>query len=127
VSDPFRDHAILHRQIARLRAVLRVLFVLVCVAKPELHRVRTPAADEERLLQAVDRTSGVLGLRRLLSLFGLSAARLHAWRVAAGACALEEQPACPRSSPQRLTLSEVSRLRFLVTSDDDLARASRED
>jgi hypothetical protein len=44
--------------------------------------------------------------------------RVHAWRVAAAACQLEDQTSCPKTSPQRLTPSEVSRLRSLVTSDD---------
>jgi transposase-like protein len=73
-----RQNAVLKKQVGRLRAVLRVLFVLFRVLKPDLARLRIPASDKERLMRAVDRTRGVLGLRRVLSLFGLSAARLPA-------------------------------------------------
>lgn len=108
----------LEGRLARLRAVLRVLFVLFRILKPDLARLRVPAAEKLRLLRAVDRTRDVLGLRRVLALFGLSAARLHAWRVAAKACHLEDQPSCPRSSPQRLTPAELLAMRRLATSDD---------
>jgi putative transposase len=118
VPQLLRENAVLRKRVARLQAVLRVLFVLFHIVQPDIHRLRVPAADKERLLRAVDRTRGILGLRRVLSLFGLSASRLHAWRVAAAACQLEDQPSCPHASPQRLTPSEITRLRGLVTSDD---------
>jgi putative transposase len=38
--------------------------------------------------------------------------------VAAKACQLEDQPSCPRSSPQRLTVSEILTMRRLATSED---------
>jgi putative transposase len=113
-----RRIALLEKRNARLRAVLRVLFVLFRVLKPDLARLRIPALDKSRLLRAVDRTRGVLGLRRVLSLFGLSASRLHSWRVAATACQLEDQPSCPHTSPQRLTPAEVGRLRVMATSPE---------
>jgi transposase InsO family protein len=113
-----RENALLKKRLRRLRAILRVLFVLFRIVKPDLAHLRIPAPEKESLLRAVDRTRGPLGLRRVLSLFGLSAARLHAWRVAAAACQLEDQPSCPKTSPQRLTAAEVLRLRQIVTSDD---------
>jgi transposase InsO family protein len=60
----------------------------------------------------------VLGLRRVLALFGLSAARLHSWRVAAAACQLEDQPSCPLTSPQRLTPREIQTMRSMATDED---------
>jgi hypothetical protein len=102
----------------RLKAVLRVLFVLFRILKPDLSRLRLPAPEKERLLRAVDRTRGVLGLRRVLALFGLSAARLHSWRVAAAACQLEDQPSCPLTSPQRLTPREIQTMRSMATDED---------
>ncbi|MSR47664.1 MAG: DDE domain-containing protein, partial [Planctomycetes bacterium] len=63
-------------------------------------------------------TRSVLGLRRVLAILGLSAARLHAWRTAAKTCQLADQSSCPNSSPQRLTPVEVSKLGTLVTSPD---------
>lgn len=102
----------------RLVAVLRVLFALLRTLQPDLSRVRVAAADKARLLRAVERTRGALGLRRVLAILGLSPSRLHAWRTAALACDLADQPSCPGSSPQRLTPKEVSAIREMVTSPD---------
>lgn len=117
-AAPRRRIEQLEGRLARLRAVLRVLFILFRILKPDLARLRVPAAETARLLRSVDRTREVLGLRRVLALFGLSAARLHAWRVASKACQLEDQPSCPRSSPQRLTPAEIVAMRRLATSED---------
>jgi len=102
----------------RLTAVLRVLFVLLRTLAPDLSRVRVTAPDKVRLLRAVERTRSVLGLRRILAVLGLSAARLHAWRNAAMACQLEDQSSCPNSSPQRLTPTEIAKIGAMVTSAD---------
>lgn len=117
VAELQRQNAVLRARIARLQAVLRVLFVLFRVVHPDLSRLRVPASHKEQLLRAVERTRGVLGLRRVLAILGLSPARLHAWRVAAANCCLEDEPSCPRSSPQRATPTEISRVRQMVTAD----------
>ena len=109
---------VFEQRIRRLRAVLRVLFVLFRILTPDLSHLRVPAAEKSRLLRAVERTRDVLGLRRILVLFGLSAARLHSWRVASRACQLDDSPSCPRSSPQRLTPAELLLMRGLATSDE---------
>jgi transposase InsO family protein len=108
----------LERRCRQLLAVLRLLFALLRVLKPDLARRRVAEPDKARLLRAVDRTRGVLGLRRVLSILGLSPSRLSSWRRAAMACELADQPSCPGSSPQRLTPAEVSSMRELVTSPD---------
>jgi transposase InsO family protein len=108
----------LEKRYRRLAAVLRVLFALLRILNPDLTRLRVPAPEKARLLRAIERTRSVLGLRRILGVIGLSAARLHAWRTAALACQLEDQSSCPNSSPQRLTPGEVSKIRELVTSPD---------
>jgi hypothetical protein len=110
--------AVLEKRCGRLRAVLRVLFVLFRIVKPDLAHLRIPAPEKERLLRAVDRTRGVLGLRRVLDLFGFSAARLHAWRVAATGCQLEDRDSCPLTTPEALTPVEVSRMREMVTAPE---------
>jgi hypothetical protein len=81
--------AVLETRVRRLAAVLQVLFVLLRVLKADLTRARLSGVLKGKRLRSVDRTRGVLGLRRVLSLFGLSAARLHSWRVAAATCQLE--------------------------------------
>jgi putative transposase len=108
----------LERRCRRLVAVLHVVFALLRTLKPDLSRVRVAEPDKARLLRAVDRTRGVLGLRRVLSSLGLSPSRLSAWRRAARACELADEPSCPGSSPQRLTPAEISKVCEMVTSPD---------
>ncbi len=48
---------------------------------------------------------------------GLTHGRFHAWITAP--CGLEDQPFCPKSSPQQLTVSEVNLIRDMVTSESD--------
>jgi len=126
-TDALSDdaHAELRARVARLerrneilRAVLRILFALLRILKPDLTRLRVPAPEKARLLRAVHRTQGVLGLRRVLAIVGLSASRLRAWRDAEKGCLLDDQSSCPKSSPTRLTVSEVSAVRRMVTSPD---------
>ena len=106
------------RRCQRLAAVLRVLFALLRTLKPDLSRLRIAELDKTRLLRAVDRTRDVLGLRRVLSMLGLSPSRLSSWRRAARACELADEPSCPGSSPQRLTPAEIAKVREMVTSPD---------
>jgi len=108
----------LRKRNQRLTAVLRILFALLRILEPDLSRLRVPAPDKARLLRAIERTRSVVGLRRVLAVLRLSAARLHAWRTAARACELADQSSCPNSSPQRLTPAEVSTIGDLVTSVD---------
>lgn len=108
----------LEKRAELLRAVLRILFALLRIVKPDLSRLRIPAADKAELLRAIHRTQGVLGLQRVLGLVGLSASRLRAWRQAEQGCLLADQSSCPASSPTRLTPDEVSAVREMVTSPD---------
>ncbi len=111
-----RSVARLQKRNQRLTAVLRVLFALLRTLAPDLSRLRVPAPDKARLLRAIERTRSVFGLRRVIALLGLSAARLYAWRTAARTCLLEDQSSCPNSSPQRLTPTEVATIGELVRS-----------
>jgi len=102
----------------RLSAVLRSLFALLRILKPDRAHLRVPAPDKARLLRAILRTQDILGLRRILAVVGLSASRLRAWRQAERGCLLADQSSCPSSSPTRLTPDEVSAVREMVTSPD---------
>jgi hypothetical protein len=109
----------LEKRISRLAAFLRILLALVRITQPSLERLRVPhASDKSRLLRAIDRSRGVLHLRRILRLIGLSPSRLGAWRRAAEACDLEDEPSCPRFSPHRLTADEIRTIREMVTSPE---------
>lgn len=107
----------LERRLRRVEAMLRILLALVQVLQPDLAWLRVPrAADKSRLLRAIDRSRGVLGLARVLRLVRLSPSRLSAWRRAAQACELEDTSSCPHTSPQRLTPKEVAEIRGMVMS-----------
>lgn len=109
----------LEKRISRLAAFLRILLALLRITQPSLERLRVPhASDKSRLLRAIDRSRGILHLRRILRLIGLSPSRLGAWRRAAEACDLEDEPSCPRSSPHRLTADEIRDMREMVTSTE---------
>lgn len=117
VLDLHRRLARAERRCDRLAAMLRLLVVLFRVAKPDLSRVRFAGLDKARLLRAVARTRGVLGLRRSLSILGLSLSRFHAWARLGEGCALDDQPSCPVATPQRITPAEVMAMRQLATSE----------
>ncbi len=108
----------LEKRVELMRAVLRILFALLRILKPDLAYLRVPAPGKARLLRAIHRTQGVLGLQRVLAIVGLSASRLRAWRQAEQGCLLADQSSCPSSSPTRLTPDEVSAVREMVTSPD---------
>jgi hypothetical protein len=48
----------------------------------------------------------------------VSPGRFHAWRRREGACALNDQSSCPRTSPSRLTPLEVRSIEKMVASPD---------
>jgi putative transposase len=109
----------LEKRVHRLAAMLRILFALVRILQPDLTRLRVPnGSDKRRLLRAIDRSRGVLGLRRVLKAVGLSPSRLGAWQRAAKGCELDDQSSCPAFSPQGLTPGEVSAIGAMVTSPD---------
>ena len=109
----------LEKRVHRLAAMLRILFALVRILQPDLTRLRVPnGSDKRRLLLAIDRSRGVLGVRRVLRAIGLSLSRLGAWQRAAKGCELEDQSSCPAFSPQGLTPGEVSTIGAMVTSPD---------
>ncbi len=107
----------LQKRVRYLTAVLRILFAVFRAIELDLaHRRGVSTEGMARLLRAIDRSRGVVGLRRLLRIIGLSPSRLSAWRSAARGCELEDQPSCPNSSPHRLTAEEVSEVHDMVTS-----------
>jgi transposase InsO family protein len=107
----------LERRVERLRAMLAVALALLRIFQPDLTRLRIPnGCNKQRLLVALERARGVLGLRRVLRAIGLSPSRLAAWRRAAQACDLDDHDSCPASSPQRLTAEEVAAIGAMAIS-----------
>src|SRR5206468_9802143 len=69
-------------------------------------------------LSAIDVGAADIPSRALLRLLRLSPSRFHAWRRRRIACALDDQSSCPRTSPHRLTPSEVRGIEDMVTSPE---------
>ena len=109
----------LRRRVQKLAALLRLVLALLRVSGFTLSGERLPDGRAKmRILRAVDRARECLPLRALLRFLRLSPSRFHAWRRQ-DACALDDQASCPRTSPHRLTPSEVQAIEAMVTSPDD--------
>jgi hypothetical protein len=95
----------LERRVLRLTAILRVVLALVRIVQPDLTHLRVPGGcDKRRLLRAIDRARGVLGLGRLLRAIGLSHSRVSAWRRAAQGCELDDVASWVRGYGARVDL-----------------------
>jgi len=81
------------------------------------HRVRD-GASKSIILRAVERAQKVLKLRKALAVVGLSPSRFHAWKRSADGCDLDDHSSCPRTSPHRITSSEVAAIKEMVTSPE---------
>ena len=109
----------LRQQVAKLRAIARILFACFRALDIDLSRRRvSDGPSKARLLRAVERGRDVLPLRKALATIGLSASRLHAWKRAERGCDLDDHSSCPNTSPHRVTSTEVDAIKEMVTSPD---------
>ena len=114
-----REVLYLRRRSTRLLALLHLVVVAIKVAEFSFDRVRIPeGARKQRLLRAIQRTRRYLPLREVLNLIGMSTKRYHAW-LRKQECGLDDQPCCPRSTPQQLTRQEYLAIRDMVSDDED--------
>src|SRR5262245_59086165 len=98
----------LRRRVEKLAALLRLVLALLHTSAFTLSEERLPDGQAKlRILRAVDRARECIPLRAVLRFLGMSPSRFHAWRRRQTACALDDQSSCPRTSPHRLTPSEV--------------------
>src|SRR5215469_2280474 len=107
----------LRRSVQKLAALLRLALVLLRVSGFTLSGERLPnGPDKLRILGALAQARACVPLRALLRLLRLSPSRFHAWRRRHTMCALDDQSSCPRTSPHRLTPSEIQMIKDMVTS-----------
>ena len=105
-------------QIAKLRSLLRLIFLVLRLSGFKLERCRIPDPKNKRkLIQAVDKATEVIPKRSVLAVIGLSYSRYHSWTNAA-ACQLTDLPSCPKSHPNQLTSDEVAAMRDMVEDKD---------
>jgi putative transposase len=106
----------LRRRLQKLAALLRLALILLHVSGFTLSGDRLPdGQDKLRILRAVDQARDCIPLRALLRFLHLSPSRFHAWRRRHIGCALDDQSSCPRTSPHRLTPSEIRVIHNMVT------------
>src|SRR5437879_11062317 len=105
----------LRRRVQKLAALLRLALLLLRVSGFTLSGERLLAgSDKLRILRAIDQARAGLPVRAPLPLLRLSPSRFTAWRRRPIACALDGQSSCPRTSPDRLTPSEVRGIEDMV-------------
>jgi putative transposase len=102
-----------------LAAVVRLLIGLLRVSGFTLAGRRLPEGDAKAgILRAVASAQPFLPLALILRIVGLETGRYHAWRRAKSACELDDRSSCPRTSPARLSASEVSTIKDMVLASD---------
>ena len=113
-----REVLYLRVRVTRLLALLHLVVVAIKVAEFSFDRVRIPdGTRKQRLLRAIERTRTHLPLRDVLKLIGMSNTRYHVW-LGKQDCGLDDQPCCPRSTPQQITREECLVIRDMVTADE---------
>jgi putative transposase len=109
----------LRRRVQKLTALLRLALALLRTSGFRLTGERLPDGRAKlRILRAVVRAREYLPLRAVLRFLRVSPSRFHTWRRRQGACVLDDRSSCPRTSPSRLTPSEVRAIEDMVTSPD---------
>lgn len=109
----------LRRRVEKLAALLRLAVALLRASGFSLSTARLPEGEAKlRILSAIDRARGSISLRAVLRVLHLSPSRLHTWRRRQTACALDDQSSSPRTSPHRLTPSEVQAIRAMVLAPE---------
>ena len=109
----------LRRRVEKLAALLRLALALLHASGFRLSGARLPDGPAKlRILRAVDRARACLPLRAVLRFIDVSPSRFQVWRRRQHACALNDRSSCPRSSPHRLTPSEVQAIGDMVTSPE---------
>ena len=120
-DDAARLHARVlrhERRIQVLLAIVRLLLVLVRMARLRPASTRVPDGQSKAfLLAAIERATLVLPQNVALRVVGLKPARYHAWRRKAP-CHLDDRSSCPRTRPTQLTASEVHAMHQMVTGLD---------
>jgi putative transposase len=106
----------LRRRVQKLTALLRLALALLRTSGFRLAGARLPDGRAKmRILRAVDLARDYLPLQAALRFLRVSPSQFHAWRRRQRACALDDRASCPRTSPSRLTPTEVRAIEDMVT------------
>jgi putative transposase len=114
-----QEVVMLRRRVRKLTGLLRLALALLRTSGFNLTGARLPEGRAKmRILRAADRAREYLPLRVVLRFLRVSPRRFHAWRRRQRACALDDQSTCPRTSPSRLTPTELRAIEDMVTTPD---------
>ena len=106
----------LRSQVAKLRAIVRLILLVLKLSGFKLERSRIPSGiDKQRILKAVGEAAAVIPLRAVIAFLRLSSSRFHAWNKSE-TCGLSDRSSCPRTTPSRFTIAEIETIRELATS-----------
>ena len=109
----------LDRRARVLAAVVRLLLALLRVSEFNLNGRRLPeGAAKADILRSIESARPWLAISMVLRVLRLEPARYHAWRHASAACALDDRPSCPRTSPGQITVAEVATVKTMVLAPE---------
>jgi len=109
----------LERRLVVIKALLRLLVVLVKVRGARLTGDRLPEGkDKARILSAIDRAMRIAPQWLVLAAIGMNASRIRRWKARSALCVLDDQVSCPKQQPSRLTFAEEQKMRGLVVSHE---------
>jgi len=109
----------LQGHVEKLSAIARILVATMHALEVDLSRRRIPDGTSKlTIVRAIEGCGDVLKLRKALGLIGLSPSRFHAWKRAAVPCDLDDHSSCPKTSPQRVTSSEIQAIKDMVTAPE---------
>ena len=110
--------ASVERKLTTLRALLRLVLVLVHVRGMRLTADRLPDGQHKaKLLAAIARACTVVPRRHALAIVGLTGPRFRAWLRRQAVCELDDESPCPKRQPSRLTCPELSVMRDMAESE----------
>jgi putative transposase len=105
----------LRSQVAKLRSLLRLVFLILRISGFKLERFRIPTADaKSQLIRAANKAMEAIPKRSVLAVVGLSYSRYHAWTNAECCQLLADHSSCPKTRPNQLTSHEITAMRDMV-------------
>ena len=109
----------LRQRVEVLRAIVRLLFMLVRLAGTRLDDTHLPeGAAKRKVLAAITRARAGAPLAVALRVLGLSPSRYHSWNRPERLCQLDDRSTCPRETPTQLTPDEIRTMRELALNHD---------
>ncbi|MGE0175350.1 MAG: hypothetical protein AB7T49_21380 [Oligoflexales bacterium] len=109
----------LRRQIEASQAVQHLSISTFRLFGLQIQFKRLPTAEAKTdLIGKIKAAANVCGLATALEAIGLSSQRYHVWLKRQKRCNLQDQPSCPKLTPWKLPIAEISKIKNYVTSND---------